>query len=96
VVKETFLEMAIEVQCDGFPKIFKDNSHFVSKLIWAFLCLIFTGLTCYLLTRNVLDFFRQESFYYEKTIPENFLESEKEHGMIKVFIPHVRDLSKCF
>ena len=31
-----------------------------NKLIWTLLFFIFSGLTCYLLTRDVLDYFRQE------------------------------------
>ena len=57
-IKEKFLELAKEIQCECFPKIFEDNSHFVNKLIWAFLFVGFSGLTCFLLTQNVLDFVR--------------------------------------
>ena len=60
VIKEIFHELAKEIQCECFPKIFKDNTHLVNKLIWTLLFFIFSGLTCYLLTRDVLDYFRQK------------------------------------
>jgi len=57
--KEKFLELSQEVQCEGYPKIFADGSHIVNRLIWTFLFVVLTGITCYLLTQNVLDYLRQ-------------------------------------
>ena len=57
-IKEKFLELAKEIQCECFPKIFKDDSFLINKLLWAFLFVGFSVLTCYLLTQNVLDYLR--------------------------------------
>ena len=61
-IKEMFLELSQEVYCECFPKIFEESSHIVNKLIWTFLFVIFTALTCYFLTQNVLGYFRQVIF----------------------------------
>ena len=58
-LKEKFLELATEVNCQCFPKIFHDGSHISMKLIWAVLFLFFAGMTGLLLRQNVLDYFRQ-------------------------------------
>jgi len=57
-VNERFLDLAKEVQCECFPKIFEE-SNLVQKLIWTAFFLVFSGLTIYLLAQNVVNYFRQ-------------------------------------
>ena len=57
-IKKSFLELSQEVNCECFPKIFEEGSHIINKLIWAFLFVIFTALTCWLCMQNVLDYLR--------------------------------------
>ena len=57
-IKKTFFEWSQDVNCECFPKIFEEGSTIVNKLIWTFLFLIFSGLTCYLLAQNLLEYFR--------------------------------------
>jgi len=59
-IKEKFLELSQEVNCECFPKIFENESTFFSKLIWAFLFLLFSTFTCYLMSLNVFDYLRQD------------------------------------
>jgi len=61
-IKEKFVELSREVYCECYPKIFEEGSHLVNKLMYTFFFLSFTGLTCYLVTQNVLDYLRQEIF----------------------------------
>jgi hypothetical protein len=62
-IKKKFLDLANQVNCECFPKIFHDGSHILMKLIWAFLFVVFSGLTGYLLRQNVIDYLRHEIFY---------------------------------
>ena len=63
VIKERFILLAQEVQCECFPKIFEEG-HLAQKLIWTVFFLVFTGLTIYLITSNVLGYFRQNDFFH--------------------------------
>ena len=57
-MEEEFLELARNIRCECFPKIFKKGSNLANKLMWSFLFVTFTLLTLYLLKQNVLDYFR--------------------------------------
>ena len=59
-IKNCFLEWSQKVQCECFPRIFEKGTNNLNRLIWTFLFLIFSTLTCYLLSQNVLDYLRQE------------------------------------
>ena len=59
ILKEKFLELANEVNCQCFPKIFHHCSHISMKLIWTFLFVFFAGMTGLLLKQNVLDYLKQ-------------------------------------
>jgi hypothetical protein len=63
-LKEKFLELVNEVNCQCFPKIFHDASHISMKLIWAVLFVFFAGITGFLLRQNVLDYLRQDFLFY--------------------------------
>ena len=58
VIKEKFIELARNFNCECFPKIFKNGSHIVNRLIWTFLFGLFSVLTLFLLIQNILDYFR--------------------------------------
>ena len=57
-IKEKFLELSHEVNCECYPKIFEEDLHVFNKLIWILLFVIFTILTGYLITLNVFDYLR--------------------------------------
>ena len=59
-LKAKFLELANEVNCECFPKMFHESSTFAMKLIWTFLFVFFAGMTCVILRENVLDYLRQD------------------------------------
>jgi len=56
--KEKLLNLSQEVYCEGLPKIFENGSNIVNRLVFVFLFLFFSALTCFLMTQNVSDFFR--------------------------------------
>jgi len=56
--KQKFLELSQEAYCECFPKIFEDGSNIFKRLIWAFLFLFFSALTCYLMAQNIFDYLR--------------------------------------
>ena len=57
IAKQRFLELSQDVQCECFPRIFED-AHYVKKFIWAILFLVFSALTIYLLTQNIISYYK--------------------------------------
>ena len=59
-LKKKLLDLAKEVNCECFPKIFQEDSHYIMKLIWTLLFLAFSGFTFVALTENLSDYFRHD------------------------------------
>ena len=56
-VKNIFIKWSQSVTYHCYPKIFKEKTHFAARLIWILVFFSFTGLTSYILLRNVLAYF---------------------------------------
>ncbi len=57
-MEEEFLELARNIKCECFPKMFKKGSNLINKLMWSFLFVTFSLLTLYMLKQNVFDYFK--------------------------------------
>ena len=57
-IKEIFFEWSQSVTYHCFPKIFKKQNSSASTLSWAFIFIIFSSLTCFILIKNILAYYQ--------------------------------------
>ena len=56
LIKATAKRWALTVTYHLFPKIFKDETHAVARIFYAFLFLVLTTLTCLILAGNIISY----------------------------------------
>jgi hypothetical protein len=56
-IKFLILEWSQSVTYHCFPKIFKEKTRSCMRFIWAFIFLVFSSFTCYILVNNIISYY---------------------------------------
>jgi hypothetical protein len=60
LIKATAKKWSLSVTYHLFPKIFKDETHAVARIFYAFLFLVLTTLTCLILAGNIISYYKYD------------------------------------